>query len=81
MKTQVCIFNDRTKVMQLQIQDGDGTGTASRYVSVHPATHVLVDIVLAEGQVPYFKIWETGQALLSSISPSVLKGAQYEEIS
>jgi hypothetical protein len=71
MKHKVCIFNDRTRNMHLQVQNGDG---ASYDVTVLPKTHFIAALELGEGQIPYLKIWETGQALISYINPTWLEG-------
>jgi len=70
MKTKMCIFNDRAIYMQLQIQDSDNS---NRYQSILPATHAVVELNIEEGQIPYLKVWESGQALISSIDPQVLE--------
>lgn len=67
MKTKMCIFNDLQKLMHLQIQEADG----SRYEIVYQANAVMIEYELPEGTVPYFKVWATGQALLSFIDSEV----------
>lgn len=71
MEHKVCIFNDRTRNMNLQVQNCNGE---SYDVTVLPKAHFIASLELEEGQIPYFKIWETGQALISYINPNWMTG-------
>jgi hypothetical protein len=62
MRVKMVIFNDRKIPMNLQIHN-DSQGKSS--TTIEPATYEVVEIEIKEGCIPYFKIWETGQALLS----------------
>lgn len=62
MKTKIAIFNDLKKTMHLQVQHED-METDSHILK--PATMKIVEIDLGVDSIPYFKVWESGQALLS----------------
>lgn len=70
MKTSIVIFNDRTIPINLQIQDMETMKEEDcerRYTQMKPLEMRRFDLDLPEGTIPFFKIWETGQALLSYI--------------
>lgn len=70
---KICIFNDRKTVMHLQIQSITHDRTTNERVDVPCGDHEIVEFTVPSGSVPYFKVWETGQALLSSIDLNLLE--------
>ena len=68
MKTKIAVMNDRNVFMYLQVQDKDG----STYHSIHHAEAKVIEMNLPDNTVPFFKVWETGQALLSFIDSEVI---------
>ena len=69
MKTKMCIFNDRKIPMNLQIQDDSGD---NNYNLIMPGRFAIVEVYIEAGSIPYLKMWETGQALLSSVNPTLI---------
>jgi hypothetical protein len=63
MTHKICIFNDRKMPMRLTVQHHDGE---SDYMAIQEQTSKLVELRLY-GEIPFFKVWETGQAFLSGI--------------
>lgn len=70
MKTKVCVNNDRRIPMNLQVQSyqpaipGEWRDN-STYHKLGLGEARVFEIEIPEGSIPYIKIWETGQALLS----------------
>lgn len=65
MQTEMTIFNDRKVPMRLQVQHD--VGGDDIYV-LAPMDMKTVTLRHPDNTRPYFKLWETGQALLSFIS-------------
>jgi len=63
---KLCLFNDRKKVMSVQVQNQDGVST---FQLLAPQTTKLLEIDLKEGDIPFIKVWETGQTLIGGINP------------
>lgn len=74
MKTSIVIFNDRKVPMNLQIQDVETIKEENheqRFVQLKPLEMRRFDLDLPEGTIPFFKVWETGQALLSYVDSDI----------
>ena len=64
MKHKICIFNDRIHPMRVTIQNCNTEDTVEL---IYPHQYKFLEVTVKNDQVPYFKVWETGQALLSGI--------------
>ena len=74
MKTSIVIFNDREIPMNLQIQDLDTIQDENhehRFTQLKPLESRRFELDLPEGTIPFFKVWETGQALLSYVDSEI----------
>ena len=62
MSMKFVVLNDRNIPMNLQIQSW---GKEDKYQIIQPQECKIVELDVGDSAVPYLKIWETGQALLS----------------
>lgn len=68
MKTKFYVFNDRQKPMALHVQSIH----SEAFFKLPPQSTEMVDLEIPDHTVPFLKVWESGQALLSYIDPATL---------
>lgn len=72
MKVKIALVNDRIWPMKLQVQDlGQPNSWTHRQYVLDPSQSKIIEIDIPEDHIPYFKIWETGAAFLSSIKSDI----------
>lgn len=73
MKTKFCVFNDRVKPVVLRIDTPNMLSPMDtvQFIQIVPQGMKVVELEIPADTVPYLKIGESGQALLSYISDTI----------